>query len=175
MKQINIRGFSLLEVLITILLISIGLLGMVAMQGRAIQYTQDSIERTNAAVLANELLEIVRSAPSGLLDDPEDSPFLFNSLPASINDGCLTIDADDLIETQVGCWAARVRTLLPDADDLSAEFLSCISSSPGTCDDDGAALEIRMAWNAAGEGCLDAESNDGLDSRLCTFTFRTQI
>src|SRR5690606_12856634 len=123
MKQINIRGFSLLEVLITILLISIGLLGMVAMQGRAIQYTQDSIERTNAAVLANELLEIVRSAPSGLLDDTEDSPFSFNVSPVNNNYGFLAIVADDLLDTQVGCCAERVRTLLPDADDHSEEYL----------------------------------------------------
>lgn len=175
MKRLNANGFSLLEVLITIILVSIGLLGMVAMQGRAIQYTQDSIERTNAATLASELLEIVRASPSGLLDDPDDSPFLFTSLPASVTEECLTIDADDLVENQVGCWAARVRALLPDADSLGSEFLSCISSSPGTCDEDGAALEIRLAWNAAGEGCLNAESEGGIDEALCTFTFRTQI
>lgn len=36
MNRRDTQGFSLLEVLITILLTAIGILGMVAMQGRAI-------------------------------------------------------------------------------------------------------------------------------------------
>lgn len=174
MKSENSRGFSLLEVLITILLTSIGVLGMVAMQGKAIQYTQDSVERTHAANLANELLEIVRATPSSLLTDPENSPFLFTSLPADAVGTCLNIDSSSLVATQVACWATKARALLPGADSLGSHFTSCISTSPGICDNDGAALEVRLAWNAIGEGCLDADAED-LESALCTFTFRTQI
>lgn len=172
MKPMNNRGFSLLEVLITVLLITIGLLGMLGMQGRAIQYSIDSVERTQAATLANELLEIIRATPGGILEN--NSPFLFNSLPASANGTCLEIDQDDLLEDQVGCWARKARNLLPGADTLGAHFRACISSTPGVCDPDGAALEVRLAWDATGEGCLDA-SADELGDTLCTFTFRTQI
>lgn len=163
------RGFSLLEVLVTILLMAVGILGMVAMQGKAIQYTQDSVERTHAAMLANELLEIIRATPSSLLD-AAGSP-LFDSLPASTSDACLKIE-DGLIQTQVACWATKVRTLLPGSDSLGESFVSCISSEPGVCSNTGAAVEVRLAWNATGEGCLTAGD---VDSELCTFTFRSQI
>lgn len=162
-------GFSLLEVLVTILLTAVGILGMVAMQGKAIQYTQDSVERTHAAMLANELLEIIRATPSSLLS-ADGSP-LFDSLPASTSDVCLNIDTQ-LIETQVACWATKARALLPGADSLGENFVSCISTEPGVCDDNGAAVEIRLAWNATGEGCLTAGD---VENSLCTFTFRSQI
>ncbi|MCR3769086.1 type IV pilus modification protein PilV, partial [Pseudomonas aeruginosa] len=45
-------GFSMIEVLVALVLISIGVLGMVAMQGRTIQYTQESVQRNAAAMLA---------------------------------------------------------------------------------------------------------------------------
>ena len=44
-------GFSMIEVLVTILLICIGVLGLVALQGRTITYTQDSALRNAAAML----------------------------------------------------------------------------------------------------------------------------
>src|SRR5690606_9194050 len=99
-----------------------GILGMVAMQGKAIQYTQDSVERTQAAMLANELLEIIRATPSSLLST-DGSP-LFDSLPASTSDACLNIE-NKLMETQVACWATKARTLLPGADSLGENFVSC--------------------------------------------------
>lgn len=175
MKHAKSSGFSLLEVLITVLLITVGVLGMVAMQGRGIQYTIDSVERTHAATLANELMEIIRATPSAVLDDPDNSPLLFSSLPAGNNSTCFNIAANALVTEQVGCWASRVRALLPDADTLSANFVSCLSTTPGVCDSNGSALEIRMAWNASGEGCLSAAADAELDDRLCTISFRTQI
>lgn len=170
MMKKNVSGFSLLEVLITVLLVAVGILGMVAMQGKAIQYTQDTTERTYAAMLANEYLEIIRATPSSILEDSTDSS-LFNSLPASTSEPCQDID-DELMATQLACWATRARLLLPGADSLGSEYTSCISTEPGVCNSNGAAVEIRLAWHATGEGCLT--KNDVEDS-LCTFTFRSQI
>ena len=56
-----IRGFSMIEVLVTILLICIGVLGLVALQGRTITYTQDSALRNAAAMLADDLQEMMRA------------------------------------------------------------------------------------------------------------------
>lgn len=49
------RGFTLLEVLVSILIFSIGVLGMVAMQARALQNASDAQDRNRASALANEL------------------------------------------------------------------------------------------------------------------------
>ena len=48
------QGFSLIEVLVALLLTTVGVLGMVALQGRSVQYTQDSVQRNVAVDLASE-------------------------------------------------------------------------------------------------------------------------
>lgn len=156
------RGFSLLEVLITMLLTTIGILGMLAMQGKAIQYTQDSAERTHAVILANDLMEIIRATPRGVQPDANETPF-FDSLPAGRTDGCLEI-AEDAIQTQIDCWAGKARAILPGAGEVADIFHSCVSATPGLCDD-GAAVEIRLAWV-----CQEADADTP-----CTYTFRSQI
>ena len=55
------KGFSLIEVLVTLLLVTVGLLGVVALQSRGIQFTQDSVQRNSAIELSNQLLELMRA------------------------------------------------------------------------------------------------------------------
>ena len=58
-KTLSIRtsGFTLIEVLITVLITSIGLLALAAMQARALQDSHSSFQRTVAVVQANDLVE----------------------------------------------------------------------------------------------------------------------
>jgi len=51
-----LRGFLLLEVVVALLLFSLGLLGMVQLQARASQLSVDAEDRSRAALLANELV-----------------------------------------------------------------------------------------------------------------------
>jgi type IV pilus assembly protein PilV len=55
----NQRGSSLIEVLIAFLLLSVGMMGMAAMHGRAIQYSVDGQDRTRAALLASEMVSLM--------------------------------------------------------------------------------------------------------------------
>jgi type IV pilus assembly protein PilV len=50
------RGFTLLEVLVSLLVFSFGVLGMVALQARAVQFSVDAEDRTKAAAIANEVV-----------------------------------------------------------------------------------------------------------------------
>jgi type IV pilus assembly protein PilV len=49
------HGISLLEVLIAILIFSIGLLGLIGLQARAFQYSVSAEDSNRAALLANEI------------------------------------------------------------------------------------------------------------------------
>ncbi|PTQ68782.1 prepilin-type N-terminal cleavage/methylation domain-containing protein [Pseudomonas sp. GV071] len=49
-------GFSLIEVLVTTWLIGVGMLGMAALQSRAIANGDDHLQRSTAAMLVNDLL-----------------------------------------------------------------------------------------------------------------------
>ena len=49
------RGITLLEVLVSILIFSFGILGLVALQARATQYSVDAEDRNRAALLADDM------------------------------------------------------------------------------------------------------------------------
>jgi len=55
LKQLN-EGFFLLEALIAVLIFSLGILGLVAMGGLAIQAQSDAEYRTQAAAYANQII-----------------------------------------------------------------------------------------------------------------------
>jgi len=50
------RGFALVEVLVSLLVFSLGVLGMVALQARATAAAVDSEDRTRAALLVDDLV-----------------------------------------------------------------------------------------------------------------------
>nr|WP_281286100.1 type IV pilus modification protein PilV [Methylibium rhizosphaerae] len=50
------QGMSLIEVLVSLVIFSIGVLGMVGLQARATQLSIDAEDRTRATLLANELV-----------------------------------------------------------------------------------------------------------------------
>lgn len=57
------HGFSLLEVLIALLVLSIGLLGIAGLQTFSLQFNHQSYERTQATVLISEMFEKITANP----------------------------------------------------------------------------------------------------------------
>lgn len=161
------QGFSLIEVMVTLVLLTVGMLGLVAMQGRGIQYTADAAQRNNALMLANEAMEMIRA------NRDKAASYNLNELPT--NSACeLEISSDD-IEKQLGCWASRVRLLLPDAETLKAEFRICRSDAPKSCNADGAAYMVQVAWRAAGDDCMDDSPEAGNDSSVCRLYIQGEL
>lgn len=170
-QRFSNKGFSLIEVMVTLVLLTIGMLGLVAMQGRSIQYTQDSAQRNNAAMLATELMEMIRANPMS------SDAYLLTELPAEDSDvscdGSAPVKNTEVTK-QLTCWANNVRLLLPDATTLKSEFHACRSKTPGTCDA-GSAIEIQLAWRAVGEGCLDANAAEDADPSICRLSIRGEL
>lgn len=59
------RGFTLLEVLVAVLLLSIGLLGLASLQAWGLRATGNATYRSQATMLANEMIERVRANQTG--------------------------------------------------------------------------------------------------------------
>jgi type IV pilus assembly protein PilV len=61
------RGFTLIEVLISVLIFSFGILGTVGMQARALQASTQNQDRSRASMLANEAVSEMWSQQSTTL------------------------------------------------------------------------------------------------------------
>lgn len=60
------RGFTLIEVLITILVAGIGLLAVAGLQAMSKKFNYDAVQRTAASTLAQSMIESMRSNPGFL-------------------------------------------------------------------------------------------------------------
>lgn len=60
-KPLTSSGFTLLEVMITLLILSIGLLGLAALQSTGLKYNLSAYQRTQATVMANNILDRMRA------------------------------------------------------------------------------------------------------------------
>lgn len=69
------HGFTLIEVLITMLVISVGILGVAAMQAKSLQFAHSSFERSVAVLQANDLAERLWA---GVCDLPDALVDIFN-------------------------------------------------------------------------------------------------
>ena len=57
----QVRGIGLIEVMVSVLVLAIGLLGIAAMQSMALRGGQGSLESTQAVMATNSILEAVRA------------------------------------------------------------------------------------------------------------------
>ena len=55
------RGFSMLEILVTILILMLGLLGLAGLQTRAHTAELESYQRAQALILASKIVDAIRS------------------------------------------------------------------------------------------------------------------
>jgi type IV pilus assembly protein PilV len=60
------RGVTLFEIMITVFVLSIGLLGIAALQGRSKNTNYEAVQRTTAGLLAQDIIERMRANPAGL-------------------------------------------------------------------------------------------------------------
>ncbi|CAH0282349.1 hypothetical protein SRABI70_03800 [Pseudomonas sp. Bi70] len=184
----NIKGFSLIEVLVALLLTTVGILGMLALQGRSVQYSQDSIQRNVAVDLANELISIIKANPKELFsttvpDVPmnnglKSTSIFYKAKAGNFSNAAECVASPTVIpktaQEQRDCWASKVKTLLPGGVSVfTSDSYVCRSSSPGNCNGQGSMIEIRLAWQVREGSCLDGSDTDN-SSTVCTYTVRVQ-
>ncbi|OYT96747.1 MAG: type IV pilus modification protein PilV [Pseudomonas sp. PGPPP3] len=78
------RGSSLIEVLITLLIFTVGLLGFAGLQLNALQSTGDSSQRSQAVWITQELAERMRANAAATINDYTSAATNCSNLPTQI-------------------------------------------------------------------------------------------
>lgn len=116
-------GFTLLEVLVSIVVLSFGLLGMVGLQAASLQANRDARLQSTAVVLARELAEMMRGNKDQALlatNNPYLTAELTSPLVAPTASYCLSVGQNCASTTAVAQaeltdWLARLDDALPGA------------------------------------------------------------
>ena len=152
-------GFSMLEVLITIFVISIGLLGVAGMQATSIKLSHESHLRSQASLLAYDMADRMRSnsasAINGAYDISLTGESAFNTNCTNPNNACpanviATVDLDN--------WDFKLGQTFPGVQATIATT-TVQGETIGT---------ITLLWTDTDNETPDIDSNR-------TFTLRTVI
>ena len=111
------NGFTLIEILVALLIISIGLLGLARLQIVGIKNTQSGHLRSQVAFLGNDIMERIQQNPATAISGAYD--IALNTAPA--DPGCIGAAANCTAEAMANfdlfIWKRYLTTLLPPDGD----------------------------------------------------------
>lgn len=111
------RGFTLVETLITMVILSFGLLGVASVQLSAMSKSRSVFERNQATLLANELIEQIRSnLPAAAAGNYDFSGTVSAHISApSCSGASANCSAADMAAAELADWQRRAAAQLIDA------------------------------------------------------------
>lgn len=145
-------GVSLIEVLVSTLILAIGLVGVAGMQALALHNNQEAQMRSHASALAYDLADRMRNnvaaANAGMYDPATASTVSTCYTPS----GCAM---GDMARDDMQRWLTNVAATLP----MGAGFV-CIDSTPDDgadasnpqCDGNGTLYTIKVWWDNDHDG-----------------------
>jgi type IV pilus assembly protein PilV len=129
-------GFSLLEVLITVVILSIGLLGLAALQGIGLKNNTSAYHRSQATQLSYDIADRMRANVAGISSYVSNVPATTTAQPTCITTtGCSVgnMAVNDLFE-----WNAALTDVLP--------------AGVGTISQSGSVYTISVTWDDDHDG-----------------------
>lgn len=145
------RGFTLIEVLVAIIIFSIGMLGLLGLTSNGLMMTYTANYTTTGAQLAYAMADSVRANPVQLAsyDDPGDT-----STDTCFSSGCT---ADQIVSTSFSQWKDTVADTLPSGDGVVCRDASPADGDPDDwgCDNSAATspYAVKVCWsNRTGGG-----------------------
>ncbi len=110
-------GMTLVEILITVVILASGLLGMAALQTRSISYNSIAYLNSLSNIIAYDMLDRIKANPVYAVDGPGYSASVGN-VPTTYPDDCDTADCtpSELARYDIEQWKFILDAQLPNAD-----------------------------------------------------------
>ena len=153
----SLRGMTLIEVLVALLVLGIGVMGYAALQLRSVKMTEGTYDRSQAMAIAQDAMERIRANntndallfyrgnawTTGTNTAPDQSCTITSAVPTS-DDKCTSVQVatEDIYQSR-----QMVETMLPNGS------ISVQSCDKLTC--------VYVAWNQATAAPYDAAAKTG--------------
>lgn len=150
------RGFTLIEVLVAIVVLSFGLLGMVGLQTASLKANREARLQAAGVRLASELGDIMRGNKSVSISDvAANNPYLvanFTGAVPTATPNCFSAPCTtplQVAQADIADWLRRV------ADDLpGARAVICFDATPfdaagkpqWACSNTGGVVNVKIGW-----------------------------
>lgn len=136
------KGVGLIEVLVAVLILSIGLLGISMVQGRALSANNNSVGVSMAVIASYSILEAMRADRLNALAGS------YNRTVTGDSDCTLSATTTTFATAQLSSWCAELRTALGVADTT----IGTIACDAGDC-----TITIQFDDSRLGAGSSSAQ------------------
>ncbi len=153
------QGFSMLEVLIAVLVFSLGMVGLAGLLIYSIQSNHVAYLRTQATYLAHNMADRMAANPAAVWDGDYGTPAASTQFPvaASTADCAAGCTPDELAAVDMAQWSTQLTTFLPKVTGAIACSQAGIPIPPSTGPDGqvqfrppyGGTCTMRLTWNEA--------------------------
>lgn len=137
------QGASLIEVLVAVLVLSLGLLGMAGLQSRAVKGNHSSLQRSQAVMLSHYVIDVMRVDRESAKGGSYNTGTNFICDPAAFG-------GSSLAQTTLNGWLGSVKANIGRADDTT----TCARI---VCDADYACT-VQIRWDDSRGGGLSNET-----------------
>lgn len=160
-KQISLKnnGFTLIEVLVALLVMSVGLLGLAALQATSLKASHGAYNRGQATFMAYDMMDRMRA---------NRTQAIAGAYNGTYNNGTAPAAAADVATQDLNDWLTNyVYVLLPAAQ----ATINCTTPAIGNNQ-----CQILLIWSEGrlGGTATGAVGTDG-DANTAEFTFTSQI
>ncbi len=152
------RGFSLIEVLLALVVMSAGMLGLAFQQLEAAQMGSARQLQSRAVSLSNELIELIKANPDGWSGYHKAPGAAFPVVAAVKNCSATTsCSVSELAMRELFVWQSKVSRMMPmiTATQYLNNFYVCHDQDPtdaAVCDGVGQQTVIQMTWDSFADG-----------------------
>ena len=134
-KRQRLRGATLIEVLVAFLLLSLGLLGMSALQVKALQNSHSALQRSQATKLAHYMLDAMRANAA----DARNGSYDLGAPGAPV---CAVTAESSLSTHDQRAWMLAMRGILGQVDSTCG-MVRCAAVAGGT------QCTVQVFWDGA--------------------------
>jgi type IV pilus assembly protein PilV len=133
-KHLQARGFSMIEILITLVILSIGLLGIAGLQVTGMQSNRSAYFRSQATIIAYDMIDRMRTNVDGVAANHYDD--LDSSNPPATAPTC--------IDSASGCSATSLAE--NDLQEWVDDHLALLPAGSGTVTRSGNIFTVTVNW-----------------------------
>lgn len=168
MPKINFRhvtGFTLIEVLVSMVILALGLLGLAALQGISLKNNQDAYLFSQANALAYEMSDRIKANKLGWTTGT--IPTAAASCATGCNSSAASCTTTQMAAFDYCYWQQKTTTI------LSSGATAVITASPKTgsttCTGSSTSLCLTMTWSRVNQSLSDSKSS------MSTATFELEV